>query len=200
MGLVVAASVIAFLTTEMDNLVMLVVLFCANRTPAKRFAVALGCYFGLGILVAFSLAFSAILVRIHIKEILGLLGLIPIIIGIKTGIEGGKNSDERVLDKTIGIFIAFVTSVVINVSNGGDNIAVYIPFFTSLNRQEFIILCIVFFIMQAIWTIAAIVIVNAKSIKEYIQNAQTVLIPFLFILLGLYILLSSGTFIWLFGK
>ncbi|MBR1912052.1 MAG: hypothetical protein IJ828_06810 [Treponema sp.] len=54
--------------------------------------------------------------------------------------------------------------------------------------------------MQTLWCAASLAIVSVKSIKEYIQKTKYVLIPFLFIVVGLYILLAGGTIIWLFGK
>ena len=198
MGLVVAASVIAFLTTEMDSIAVMIVLFCACDTCMKKVAVAFGRYMGLALLVAFSLIFPEYLTSCHIKEKLALLGFIPIIAGIFIGLSSAKNNNLS--SKILFLFFLCFFSVIVTLANGGDNILLYISFFKSLDVRDFYIFCIVFFIMQALWCAVSLCVVNVKSIREYIQKTQSILIPFLFIVVGLYILLAGGTFMWLFGK
>ncbi|MBR1912051.1 MAG: cadmium resistance transporter [Treponema sp.] len=137
MGLVVAASVIAFLTTEMDSLAVMVVLFCGSDTHMKKSAVAFGRYIGLALLVACSFFFPEQLTSCHIKEKLALLGIIPIVVGIRTGVAHRKDSNrQRSAFVSLALFfLACLFSVVVTVSNGGDNISVYIPFLKSLNAQ-----------------------------------------------------------------
>ena len=193
MGLVVAASIIAFLTTEMDSLAVMLVLFCGSDTCMKKVAVVLGRYSGLALLILGCFLYPDQLSIPYIKEILALLGFIPIILGIFTGLSNRKNS-------VISVLWMCVFSVLVTLANGGDNISLYISFFSSLGMREFYVFCFVFFLVQCVFCVASLAIVNVKSIKEYIEKAQYVLIPFLYIVLGLYILLAGGTFMWMFGK
>ena len=192
MGLVVAASVIAFFTTEIDNLVALIVLFCAAGTRTDRTAAIFGSYAGLFLLVASSQLFSEALTGVRVREILGLLGFVIMLLGIHICFSERKGM--------VRVVFWFLTALIMTAADGGDNIAVYIPFFSSLSGREFFILCIVFAVMQAAICKGSLMIVNAKSIKDYIRETYSVLVPILFILLGFYVLLASGTFMWMFGK
>ncbi|MCR5763048.1 MAG: cadmium resistance transporter [Treponema sp.] len=202
MGIVIAASVIAFLTTEIDNLAVMVVLFCASDTWKKKVAVGLGRYIGLSLLIMLALFFAEELSNKHIEEKLSLLGFVPILLGIRIGLRSRSEPKESqyVCVPVCCALVSFVLSFIVTVANGGDNIKLYTSFFDSLNLNDFYIFCIVFFIMQTLWCVASLAIAEVKSIREYIKKTQCILVPFLFIVVGIYILLAGGTFMWLFGK
>ncbi len=204
MGLVTAASIIAFITTEMDDFIVLFVLFSKVYSLEKKIAVIIGKYVGLTFVVVACKYFSDILCVIP-RGMLGLLGLIPIFIGIWYGIQGykKKNTDSKkqsISFKSLFFVFLVAETFVITLADSGDNIAVYISFFTSLSQSEFITACIVFAVMEIIWCLTAIAVMNAKSIKDYILESHQVIIPLLFVVLGVYILLNDGTILWALGK
>ncbi len=102
--------------------------------------------------------------------------------------------------RSIGCFSFLLEAFVITLANGGDNIAVCLSFFSSLKQSEFIISCIVFCIMQALWCVIAFSVMNAASIRTYTEESKGVIIPVLFVALGLYILIKSGTAVWLLSR
>ncbi|MCR5622527.1 MAG: cadmium resistance transporter [Treponema sp.] len=200
MGLVIAASLIAFVTTEMDDLLVMFVLFSKVDGRPGTASVVLGKYLGLLLLVAAGKLASSLLAMLPFEQLLGLLGLLPIVIGIRFAVReltGEEEAGNAVLLRSIALAAVFLESLLITLANGGDNIAVYASFFPSLSGNEFVLSCVVFAVMQAVWCAIAISVINAESIRSYIEESKGVVIPALFVALGLYILVKSGTVVWL---
>ena len=205
MGLVISASIIAFVTTEMDDLLVMFVLFSKVNRLRENVAVIIGKYLGLAVLVTAGKLFAGIITQFPVEQLLGLLGIIPIAIGIRYAVReytGAQEAagDEHPAQRLIGFCSFLLEAFIITLANGGDNIAVCLSFFSSLGRSEFVISCIVFCIMQALWCVIAISVMNAASIRSYTEESKGVIIPALFVVLGLYILIKSGTIVWLFSR
>ncbi len=204
MGLVTAASVIAFVTTEMDDLLAMFVLFSKANRKREDTAIIIGKYLGLLLLVAAGKLASSLLAMLPCEQLLGLLGVLPIVIGIRFAVKEfsseNDSQDEGIVVRSLGLAAFMLEALVITLAGGGDNIAVCTSFFSSLSRSEFILACVVFCAMQALWCVIAISVINAASIRSYIEESKGVIIPALFIALGLYILVKSGAVVWLFSQ
>lgn len=205
MSLVIIGSIIAFLTTEMDDLFSLVVLFSHAKSTKEKIAIVVGKYLGLSLMVVGSAFFSVYISQVP-SHWLGFLGLIPILFGIKYALKYKKmsNSEKSGMnpsDKGENFFLMAGLSFIIALAAGGDNIAIYISFFTALEGLgQFVVSAIVFAFMQAVWFVLIWLLMNVKSLKNYIVQSQRILIPVLFIILGIYIFLQNGTLLWLLGK
>ena len=80
----------------------------------------------------------------------------------------------------------------ITFSNGGDNIGVYTPMFAKYNSiNEIIILATIFMVMTAVWCIAAYYLVNHPLVTSRIRRIGHIVLPFVMIGLGIYILAES---------
>ncbi len=205
MGLVIVASIIAFITTEMDDLLVMFVLFSKVNRKRENGAVIIGKYLGLFCLIAADKLFTDTLEQLPCKQLLGLLGILPIVLGIRYAVkeysgENGPAENEGVIIRLYSLFSLVLESFLITLANGGDNIAVCLSFFSSLNRSYFFLSCTVFCIMQALWCLIAISVMNAASIRKYTEESKGVIIPVLFVVLGLYILIQNGTAVWLFSQ
>jgi cadmium resistance protein CadD (predicted permease) len=185
----------AFAATDIDDLFLLMMFFSSRTFPPHQ--VVLGQFIGIGLLVAVSILCSLIALVVPIY-IIGLLGLIPIAIGIKNLIEvrnSDKNSTQVVLKK-IKSYLTFLTVAAVTVSNGGDNIGVYVPLFSKYNTVDQItMLTSVFIVMTAVWCITAYYLVNHPLLASRIRHTGTIIMPFVLIGLGIYILTDSFLFI-----
>jgi cadmium resistance protein CadD (predicted permease) len=70
----------AFLSTNIDDLIILMVFFATPRFPDSQ--IILGQYIGMGSLISVSLLGSLIALVVP-RNLIGLIGLFPITIGIK---------------------------------------------------------------------------------------------------------------------
>ena len=207
MGLVITASLIAFVTTEMDDLLVMFILFSKVRGFPEKTAVVLGKFLGLFLLVAAGKLASSVLGMLPCGQILGLLGFLPIVIGIRFAVrdlvgekDRGGDSQPAFVLRSLSFAVILLEALFVTLAGGGDNIAVYASFFPSLSGREFVISCVVFGVMQAAWCVIAISVISAESIRNYIEESKGVIVSALFVALGLYILIKSGALVWVFSQ
>ena len=189
------ASIIAFITTNIDDIFILVLFF--SDLKLKNRNVILGQYLGIGTLIVLSFIGSFVGLFIDIKYI-GLLGIIPIYIGIKSLVAlRNQNADETEIALKAGHsgnHIQQTLSVAsITVANGGDNISIYIPLYATLTNSGKVTMTVIFLIMTAVWCLIAGYLSNHPAVKRSIEKYGHILTPFVFILLGIYILYESNT-------
>ena len=97
----------------------------------------------------------------------------------------GEEDDEDVSSKKLStLAVAGVTF-----ANGGDNIGVYVPVFTTSTPAEVAIYCVVFLILVAPLVWAARFVATRPGIAEALEKWESVLFPAVLILLGIAILL-----------
>jgi cadmium resistance protein CadD (predicted permease) len=82
----------------------------------------------------------------------------------------------------------------ITIANGGDNISIYVPLYATLTSSGKATMTIVFLLMTALWCLLAIYLSNHPMIKKSVEKYGHIFTPFVFILLGIYILFESKTF------
>lgn len=150
----------------------------------------LGQYVGIGLLIAIGVLGSLISLVVP-TYVIGLMGIVPIAIGIKNLIEIRKkdNSFSRqvIQDKRDRSCFSFVSVAAVTFSNGGDNIGIYIPLFSNYNTVSQISgLIAVFFAMTAVWCIAAYYFVNHPLVASRIRHIGKIILPFVLIGLGLF--------------
>lgn len=188
-----AIGVTTFAATNIDDIFVLMMFISSLRFPIRQ--VVLGQYVGIGLLIAISVLGSLISLVVP-TYVIGLMGVVPIAIGIKNLIEIRKkdNSLSRhvIQDKRNRSYLSFLSVAAVTFSNGGDNIGVYIPLFSNYNTVSQITgLTVVFFAMTAIWCIAAYYFGNHPLVASRIRHIGKIILPFVLIGLGIYILTET---------
>lgn len=201
MLLVILSSVAAFISTEVDDLLSLFILMGAARNSRDKVAVTIGKYLGLALLCVCSAVFASYISRVP-SHWLGLLGVLPLVIGIKEMIEAFREGNKEVPEKDLSGFAflrLLLATLIVTVADGGDNIAVYIPYFTSLNLTGCIVTAVVFILLQGAFCGLAWFVVDIDSVKKVLSRIKKFLVPLLFLFLGIFIMWSNGSFSWLWG-
>ena len=188
----VAIGVVAFVATNIDDIFVLMMFFSSLTFPVRQ--VVLGQYVGIGLLIAIS-ALGSLIALVVPTYIIGLLGMIPIAIGIKNLVETRRKDKSRsrqvVQDKNIKSSLSFLTVAAVTFSNGGDNIGVYVPLFSKYNTvSQITTLTAVFVAMIAVWCVVSYYFVNHPLIASRIRHIGNIIFPFVLIGLGIYILAS----------
>jgi len=80
----------------------------------------------------------------------------------------------------------------ITISNGAGNLTVYIPLFTEYGTAELGITVLVFSLMTGLWCYIGYQIANLPIIKNKLERSKQIVIPLVFIAIGVYVLLESG--------
>jgi cadmium resistance protein CadD (predicted permease) len=191
----VGVGIAAFVSTNIDDLFILMVFFATARFPFSQ--IVLGQYIGMGSLIGVSLAGSLIaLVLPH--NLIGLVGLFPIAIGIKELLElhkkGDKEDDERLANKLLRskkTRLPFLTVAAITFS-GGEEIGIYTTLFATNNEVESIIILIsVVMVLTALWCFLASYLVKHSFLANVFRSVGSRLLPYVLIGLGIYILVEA---------
>jgi cadmium resistance protein CadD (predicted permease) len=174
-----SASVTTFTATNVDDAFLLTLLF-ARRIPARR--IVAGQYVGFGAIVAVSLiAASAALAIPH--RWVRFLGVLPLAIGIKQTLLTRRPNPEQPRASYGAASIALLT-----LSNGADNIGVYVPFFV-IGRAYLWLILIVYAVLLALWCFGSRWLGNHSLILRSVDRWGRWAVPFVFIALGIYVLL-----------
>src|SRR5699024_12120363 len=88
----------------------------------------------------------------------------------------------------------FLSVTFIVLSSISDVLAIYIPYFTTLNMMEIIIAVIVFMIMVGVLCLISYRLASLNFVSDKIEKYERWIVPIVFIGLGIYILFENGTF------
>jgi cadmium resistance protein CadD (predicted permease) len=184
-------AIAAFAATDIDDLFLLMMFFSSRIYHARQ--VIIGQHLGIGALVSVSIIGSLIALAIP-AYIIGLLGLVPIAIGIKELID--RKRDESPSMQTVKrknrSNLAFLTVASVTISNGGDNIGVYVPLFSKYSTAgQITMVAAIFIAMTAVWCIIAYYLVNHPLLASRVRRIGNIIMPFALIGLGMYILIDS---------
>lgn len=179
------ASIIAYISTNIDDIFVLMILLASCRGAAKGRLIA-GHFLGVSLITAISMLGALGLENLSLRYV-GLLGLVPIGLGIRAWFQRDEEEAEA---KGTGI----LGMAMITLGNGADNIGVYIPLFTGFSNGERVGAVILFLAMTALWVWLANSLSAFPRVKAVIEQYKSIAIPVVFIALGLFILLDSGLF------
>ena len=189
------------MSTNIDDIFLLIVFF-SNVLRYPLYQVIIGQYVGMGLLVTISIIFSLVSLVIP-SFLIGLMGFVPIAIGIKKLIE--KHNKEKLMrsdsnansfknnnqNKSTSSLLSFVSVAAVTVSNGGDNLGIYTPLFAVYNSiDQLIIFIAIFMIMTALWCSIGFYLVNHNLLANRMQYIGHMVLPFVLIGLGLYIIID----------
>lgn len=204
--LTILSALGSFIVTNIDDIFVLMLLFSQASSQAKASNgrtvkgnriypkdIVIGQYLGFALLVLISLlaTFGVTLIP---DQWVGLLGLIPIYLGVKLFIKG-EDEEEGAILSSLNKFNKFYLSVAfITFANGGDNIGIYVPFFSTLNNNQLVITVVTFFIMVAVWCLIGYRLARFRYVSETLEKYGRWVIPIVFIGLGFYIMAENNIF------
>lgn len=190
----VITALISFISTNLDDIFVLTLFFAQEDRPRGRVYITLGQYLGIGILAAVSLLGAGVL-RAVPDRWLGLLGLVPIALGVKAWLDHRKGQDEEEEAELSAAGAGKILQVaLVTIANGGDNIGVYLPLFAGCTGGELALTLGVFALMVWVWCFLARRLAALPVLKENIQKYKHIVIPVVFIALGLYIMAEHMVF------
>lgn len=191
MQAVLLSAIVVFVSTSIDDLVLLILFHSQARTRAQRLSILAGQIGGIGILVGISLLGSYLASRMLEGWVIGLLGFIPIALGIKAMMGKDEEKNESVGEGRNGLL---ATVTLVTIASGGDNLGIYIPWFATLDEAALLITMLVFLVLILLFWALGYLLANQSHIKNLLSRFSAVLVPVVFLLLGLVILSENGTF------
>jgi cadmium resistance protein CadD (predicted permease) len=208
---IIAAAIMAFVSTNLDDLVVLMLFFSQVNSNFRPHHIFTGQYLGFSIILIASLPgfFSGLFLP---AQWISVFGLIPIAIGIYalfnresedesvqavSGEEWQRSRLRQLLKRipivslTIHLFPPQTYQVAaVTFANGGDNISIYVPLFARLDWVGLLVTLGVFFSLIALWCSAADQFTRHPLIAPAIARYGRAIVPFVLIGLGLSILIG----------
>ena len=192
----IVTSIILYSGTAVDLLIILMLFFAKRKSRKDIINIYLGQFLGSVSLILLSLLFAFVLHYIPSKGILGLLGLIPIFLGLKVLFLGDSDGETiakeglRKDNKNLIFLVAMITFA----SCGADNIGIFVPYFITLNLADLIVALLTFLVMIYLLVFSAQKLAQVPSVGETLEKYSKWFIAVVYLGLGIYILIENNIF------
>jgi cadmium resistance transport/sequestration family protein len=188
-------AAVAFVATNLDDLLVLMLLFSQVPSRFSPHHIFWGRYLGFSALVVLSLPgfFGGLILP---QPVIGLLGVVPIIIGLQVWLRQ-TNDDEMMLMSPVKLpFLSAQVATVagLTFANGGDNIGIYVSLFAGQTWAELGLTLTVFAVLMAVWYWVAQWLVSHPVVSSRLAQIGERLVPPVLIGLGLWILIEHDTY------
>ncbi|CMU98546.1 Cad superfamily protein [Streptococcus pneumoniae] len=197
MGQTIISAIGVYISTSIDYLIILIILFAQLSQNKQKWHIYAGQYLGTGLLVGASLVAAYVVNFVPEEWMVGLLGLIPIYLGIRFAIVGedAEEEEEEIIERLEQSKAnqLFWTVTLLTIASGGEKFGIYIPYFASLDWSQTLVALLVFVIGIIIFCEISRVLSSIPLIFETIEKYERIIVPLVFILLGLYIMYENGT-------
>lgn len=192
----VFVGIMLFASTNIDDIFLTMAFFADPRLAPG--SVIIGKCVGIAAIVAASAAAAACALTVP-HEWIALLGLAPLGLGLhrlwsawrapaQMPAAEGKEPGDAAPDTPGGSFIPQAISVAaITAANGGDNLGVYIPVFAQ-DLGVVPVYTAIFAVMTGLWCVVGRALVSHRLVAATMRRLATVLLPYVLIGLGLWIL------------
>ena len=192
----IVTSIILYSGTAVDLLIILMLFFAKRKSRKDIINIYLGQFLGSVSLIFLSLLFAFVLNYIPSKEILGLLGLIPIFLGLKVLLLGDSDGEAIAKDglRKDNKNLIFLVAMITFASCGADNIGVFVPYFTTLNLANLIVTLLTFLVMIYLLVFSAQKLAQVPSVGETLEKYSRWFIAVVYLGLGMDILIENNSF------
>lgn len=192
-----AQALVLFAVTNIDHLMLLTLWFVhGHQRPGTTLRICAGQYLGFSAILAATAILNLISGFVIPEAQLHLLGLIPLILGVKAGIgeilerrESNDSKDAQSAESKLeGKPVSVGAVALVTIANGGDEIGVYLPVFALSAWWQVAMFCAVFLVLAGALLALAWFITGRLGLAEVLERFEAVLFPSVLILLGMLIL------------
>lgn len=177
---ILSASLTTFAVTNIDDAFLLTLLY-ARRIPGRR--IVAGQYLGFAVIVVLSLALAlGALTMPH--RWMPILGLLPLTLGIRHLVRTCHTRADLQNEQSFGV----VSVAMITISNGADNVGVYVPFFV-FGREYLWLILTIYAALIAVWCFVGKWLGRRRLVFRLLERSADRVVAMVFILLGILILI-----------
>ncbi len=202
LGADLGVAAVAFVGTNIDN--TLVTMALVAGAPVERaHRIAVGQVIGFGILVLLAVAAAALLFEFS-PAVVGLLGLVPLTIGVRglVGLRKHRAGPDataapgrrrlRPADRAVGR--SLTAAALVTIGAGGDNLAAYIPLFRVGGVTNLSAIAAVFVLGEGAVTLLVLAGGRHPRARSVMTRLGTVAVPVLLCGIGVLVMVQAGTF------
>lgn len=188
-------AALSYIGTTTDYFVILLFIFGQYRQSAQVRSVVFGAYLGNAMLVMISVFIALGLKQVPEEWLLGLLGILPIIIGIKNYYSDSdevaevadnlrQSGKKQLILKMVGVTIA---------TCGADNIALYVPYFTTINLTLLPLIFAIFIVILSLALLLAYKVTQMPIVYQLLERFGDRVQLIIYVALGIYVMFTAGT-------
>lgn len=188
-----------FAGTNIDDMLLLAVLFGRATGRARPLRIVIGWYAGYVVVLA-AVVVGALGARLLPERVIPFLGLLPLVLGLRAAWTAWRErcSRDGSLSDDHARYSASApgagTSAALSLANGGDNIGVYVPVFAASRPGAQLIYVGVFLVLVGVWCAAGRLVASRPLIARAMTRWGHVVLPVVLIGLGLAILIEGKAF------
>jgi cadmium resistance transport/sequestration family protein len=191
-------AVITYIATSVDEIPVLFLLYTDSSNKGKGKTITTAYFAGTFLLVGAGLLGAFGLIQIPLKWIVGLIGLLPLAMGIRILFKGDDDEEEATaLERKQKSLLLQV--LIITLALGADDLGVYIPLFTTLTLWQIVTMIVTFAVGTAILCFISYRLTHIELLKEFIERRERFIVGLVFIAVGILVLAECGTFSKLIG-
>ncbi|MEY3827188.1 MAG: hypothetical protein RLZZ148_2006 [Cyanobacteriota bacterium] len=204
----------AIATTFDDNIYLTAFFSEVNRT-FRPINVIVGELVGFTALVSISLLVGRLLNASVPSTWTGLLGILPILIGLNNLINIYRNKDDSADDKSTNLqrnakFRGFESRrrslwdvirdrqtyrvSAVTISNGGNNLGIYIPLFVSSSAPSLAVIILICYLAICTWLFLSYTLTHQPNIAFILSRYASKFFPFVLMWLGVRIIMDSESY------
>ncbi|GEK60060.1 hypothetical protein MHA01_29650 [Marinococcus halophilus] len=124
---------------------------------------------------------------------LGLLGLIPLYLGIKIALMGDEDDGDQQLHQHQRTNLSTTVALVVIASCGADNIGLFVPYFVSISASALMTTLVTFAVWILILVFSAQQLSRLPGVSTAIEYVGRWVVAVIYIGLGFYVLILQGT-------
>jgi cadmium resistance protein CadD (predicted permease) len=210
LGADLGVAAAAFVGTNVDNTVVAMAMV-AGAPLERAHRIAVGQVFGFAVLVVVAAAGAAVLFEFS-TAVVGLLGLVPLAIGVRGLVLLARHGDDgdgaadaapastskqrrrRFRPEQRAVGRGFTAAALVTFAAGGDNLAVYIPLFRVGGATNIGVTAAVFVAGEALVTWLILAGGRHPKARGAMQRVGHVAVPILLCCVGVLVLVQAGTF------
>jgi cadmium resistance protein CadD (predicted permease) len=200
-------GITTFVATNLDDFPILTVLFAGKKTVHHTRHVFWGVFLGFTLIIVLSLI-GLLLNHVLSRQLIGLLGFIPLWIGFRELLGRGDEPGQDdlpgfqregsgrwqklvILSRRPGlsVYVAAIT-----VGNGGDNVVLYASLFANHTWKECLFIVFIYYFLLGIKCAVAIALVAHPAASRLLAVYGALFTPWIYIFIGTYILISSTSY------
>jgi cadmium resistance protein CadD (predicted permease) len=217
LGADLGVAAAAFVGTNVDNCVVTMAMV-AGAPLERAHRIAAGQVIGFAVLVAVSAAAAAVLFEFS-SAVVGLLGLVPLAIGVRGLVGLARARPDADVDSGAEFEVepagtarrrrpwrggtrgerravgrGFTAAVLVTIAAGGDNLAVYIPLFRVGGAANVGALVAVFVVGEALVTWIVLTGGRHPKARGVMLRLGHLAVPILLCCIGVLVMVQAGTF------
>ncbi|MBX9253682.1 cadmium resistance transporter [Desmonostoc muscorum CCALA 125] len=192
-----STGIAAFTATNLDDLVILTLLFSQVNATFRHRHIVIGQYLGFCTLVIASLVgfLGGLVLPPHL---IGLLGLVPITVGLNRLLNKESDSQTQPELSTSSSLISFLSPqaysvAAITIANGSDNVSIYMPLFANSTLSSLLVIIAVFLLLVGVWCYVTYKLTCQPAISNLLTRYGNGFVPFVLIGLGVFIILDGAS-------